>query len=77
MKPSAELVKDHLCRHGSVTPLQALRELGVYRLSGRIFELREAGMGIETVYQTRRGKRFAKYVYHSQNQKAPDESRAN
>lgn len=30
----------------------------------------EAGMGIETVYQTRRGKRFAKYVYHSQRGEA-------
>lgn len=70
MKPSTEAVKTHLLRHGSITPLQALRELGVYRLGARIYELRETGMQIQTVWQNRNGKRFAKYVYHSKAQAA-------
>ena len=65
MKPSTEAVHDWLCRHGTLTGVQALRELGVYRLAARINELRESGMGIETEYVTRNGKRFARYRYHS------------
>lgn len=37
----------YLKRCGSITPLEALRELGVMRLGARIFELREAGHPIE------------------------------
>lgn len=73
MKPSTEAVKNHLCRHGTITGLQALRELGVYRLSARVLELREQGMGIETEYVSARGKRFARYRYHTQTQTARSE----
>lgn len=65
MKDSTAAVRDHLLRHGSLTPLQALRSLGIQRLAPRILELREMGLGIETQYLTRNGKRFAKYVYYS------------
>lgn len=37
----------YLKRHGSITPLEALRELGVMRLGARIYDLREAGHSIE------------------------------
>lgn len=65
MKPSTQAVRDWLLREGSLTPLQALRELGVYRLGARIYELRESGLRIETTYLTRNGKRYAKYLYYS------------
>ena len=61
MKPSAEAVADHLVRHGSITGLEALRELGVYRLAARVQELRESGMKIHTEYKTVRGKRHGVY----------------
>lgn len=35
----------------SITPLEALRRLGIYRLSARIFDLRERGHNIKTTTQ--------------------------
>lgn len=72
MKPSTRAVKDHLLRHGTITPLQALRQHGIMRLSARVLELRETGMGIETEYITRNNKRFARYRYYSQGASFPD-----
>lgn len=63
-----EMILNHLQKEGSITPLQALREYGVYRLSDCIFRLREAHE-IKTIQQTSIGKfknkvKYAKYVYH-------------
>ena len=41
-------VLDWLKRHGDITPMDAWNELGVYRLSGRIFDLRQMGYNIKT-----------------------------
>lgn len=38
----------YLQRHGRISPLEALRELGIYRLAARIIELRAAGHDIRT-----------------------------
>jgi biotin operon repressor len=38
----------HRLRRASLTPMQALTELGVMRLAARIKDLREAGYNIET-----------------------------
>jgi hypothetical protein len=58
-------VLSYLKRWGSLTPLQALRELGTLRLGARIFDLREMGHRIETEHvtvKTRAGKaRVARY----------------
>lgn len=70
MKPSTRAVKDHLLRHGSITPLQALRQLGIYRLSARILELRESGLGIETDIRVRNGKQICTYRYASKKKPA-------
>jgi len=35
------MILNHLQQHGSITPLQALTDLGCYRLSARILELSE------------------------------------
>lgn len=35
-------------RSATITPLQAWRQLGIQRLSGRILDLRQAGHSIET-----------------------------
>ena len=53
----------HLERRGSITPIEALNELGCFRLAARIEELRRAGHGIKTIIEKRKGKRYARYVY--------------
>lgn len=42
-------VLQYLKTHVGLTPLQALQKLGVYRLSGRIFDLRSMGYDIITL----------------------------
>jgi hypothetical protein len=61
MKPQTRAVYTFLCRHKTITPLQALSKLGVYRLAARVDELRKAGIRIETLSERRNGKRFARY----------------
>lgn len=68
MKPTQkELILGHLQNQGNITPLEALGEYGVYRLSDVIFKLRDR-FDIKTTYKTSIGKfknkvRFAKYIY--------------
>lgn len=44
-----------------LSPLDALNELGCFRLAARIDELRKAGLDIETVIERRGRKRYARY----------------
>ena len=41
-------VLEYLKRHGSITPMDALREFGCYRLGARIYDLRREGVKIRT-----------------------------
>lgn len=46
----------------TITPIQALRDYGCFRLGARIHDLRSAGMRIETMrHRTETGKIVAKY----------------
>ena len=61
-----QLLLEYLEEYGSINPLEALAELGIYRLSGRICDLRKLGYPIKTdlvPVQTKRRKncRVAKY----------------
>ena len=38
----------YLVEHKSITPMEAWSRLGIYRLSGRIFELKEMGYGVKS-----------------------------
>jgi hypothetical protein len=49
-----------------ITPLEALDRYGCFRLAARIIELRKAGLDIETVTETRNGKKYARYVLRGQ-----------
>ena len=52
----------HLRKHKSLTSLEALYLCQCWRLSGRILELREAGVPIKTtMVRTATGKRVARY----------------
>ena len=44
----AEMVLDYIEEFGSITPLDAIRDIGVYRLSARVSDLRKKGYPIET-----------------------------
>jgi len=57
-----ELITAHLRRHRSITPLQALRRYGVFRLAARIHEMKGAGFPVRNAGETRNGKKFARYV---------------
>jgi hypothetical protein len=59
-------VREHLEQHGSITPLEALREYGIMRLSARIHQLRQRGVAIDAKMQlaiNRKGAKvhFARY----------------
>jgi len=51
MSQQADIIR-HLRKHGTITPLAALREYGIMRLAARIGELRERGINIKTVRKT-------------------------
>lgn len=66
-----ERVLRYLIDHGSITPLDALREFGVMRLAAVIFELRDPygkyGYHIVTEYETAKNRygenvAYARYV---------------
>ena len=54
-------IKEHLLKGNSITPIDALKLFGCFRLSARIKNLRDAGMSIETEMITVDRKRFARY----------------
>lgn len=47
MKPQTRLILAHLRSGHSLTPLQALRKGMGFRLSARIWEIRQAGIPVE------------------------------
>jgi len=67
MNQKTEVV-DYLQQHGSITPLEALRELGCFRLAARIKDLENEGFVIprEPVVavgkKTGRRVRFTRYL---------------
>ena len=62
-----QLVLDYMKSYGSIEPMQALRDLGVYRLASRISDLRKDGHNIHKEMQsqisriTGRTVSYAKY----------------
>lgn len=62
MKSQKDLILNHLKKIGGITPLDALRKYGCFRLGSRICELRQEGNHIDTIMVEQHGKRFAKYI---------------
>ena len=54
-------ILEYLKSGKSLTPIVALEKFGCFRLSARIFNLREEGNAIITKNITRKGKTFAEY----------------
>jgi hypothetical protein len=46
----------------SLTPADALRDYGCFRLAARIYDLRNAGHDIATTWERDENKRWARYV---------------
>ena len=69
-----EMIEDYLDEWGSITPLEALRDLGVYRLASRISDLKKQGHKIKSEMvsvATRNGgrKHIARYSWADDNVK--------
>ncbi len=62
----SQMILNHLKKHKSINPLQALNLYGCFRLGARIFDLKEAGAKIKTTFAESKSKfgvkRYAKYV---------------
>ena len=54
-------ILEYLKSGKTLTPIIALEKFGCFRLSARIFNLREEGNAIITKNITRKGKTFAEY----------------
>lgn len=48
LSPQCAELLNHLQKRGSITGAEAFRFLGIYRLSARIWDLRDAGYNIQT-----------------------------
>ncbi len=67
-KTQLERLYEYLCEYGSINPLQAWTELGIYRLSVQIYTLRKMGFEIDTEREYAFNKfgepvKFAKYIW--------------
>lgn len=51
----------HLFANGAITPLDALRQYGCFRLGARIWDLRHLGVPIRSELVTDGDTRYAKY----------------
>lgn len=70
MTPQAHAVFEALKRRGTLTPMEALRDLSCMRLAARVHEIREAGHRIGARKVERRNRagevvRVCEYSYHS------------
>jgi hypothetical protein len=58
-----ERIRQHLLARKSITPLQALKRYGCFRLAARICELRKEGLAVRNIpTRTPGGAIVAKYV---------------
>lgn len=54
-------VLQHLKKHGTIRPLEALRRYGIYRLADSCFKLRSKGHRVKTRIIRKGKKQFAEY----------------
>lgn len=60
MSTQRDQILNHLQKHGSITPMEALRRYGCFRLGARIWELKKKHR-IESELVSRGRKHFARY----------------
>lgn len=54
-------ILEHLKKGLTITPLEALKLCGCFRLSARIYDLKDDGYDISTIIAIVNGKRVAQY----------------
>ena len=58
----SSLIKNHLISGATLTAIDALRNFGCFRLSGRIYDLKKEGLNIESrTIHSLDGKNFSEY----------------
>jgi hypothetical protein len=62
-----DVIRAALLAGRSLTPLDALRDFGCFRLAARVADLRREGLPIECANETANGKRFARYYLRRPN----------
>ena len=67
------LILDYLDEYGSIDPLEALRELGCFRLAARIYDLEQRGHVIPRETFTTVGRKTGRKVRFTRY-KAPERS---
>lgn len=62
-KSQTQLIMAHLNKFGSITPREAMDDYQITRLASRIYDLKNAGVVIDTEMRKHQltGKRYAKY----------------
>ena len=60
MSQSTEILR--YMKRNSITPVEALSNIGCFRLAARIKNLRDMGHNIRTSMVCQNGKRFARYT---------------
>ena len=77
MVSQKQMVLDYIEEFGSITPIDAFRDLGVTRLAAKVFELKKDGHDIDKVIETSKNRfgnrtRYARYSFgkdeYSENQ---------
>ena len=63
MSGQKALVLEYLEEHGSITSMDAFRDLGITRLSAVVFDLRDLGYDIKTRTETSKDRRGKKVSY--------------
>jgi len=63
-----DAILTHLQTVGPITPIDALRDYGCFRLAARIADIRKMGITVETEIVDAGDKRFAKYSIAEETQ---------
>lgn len=61
-----EQILEYMRENGSITPLEALKEIGCFRLGARIYDLKHEGHLIHSKNETNNGKHYARYYLTEQ-----------
>ena len=66
-------ILEYMKAHGSITPLEALENIGCFRLGARIWELKDMGFPVAGTMVSENGKRFKRYYMKSRSEAANPE----
>ena len=68
METQNQMILSHLRTGKCITPLEALKLYGCFRLSGRIYDLKQDGWHIDCTIVTKGKKRWGSYFLNNPDQ---------